>query len=92
MTYKAYVDDIFLVAKSGKAPEGYRKMSRESGFVKHGDILRRLAKDPLRAGHCQAKAIIVWIQDPEVAERTMAEDAKRGRSGGGDLRRTSIPT
>jgi hypothetical protein len=73
MTYKAYIDNIY--AKTGKTPEDYRKMASEKGLVKYGDLLEWLKTDCGR-GHGHANAIILYIQNPTVAKKKMAEDAK----------------
>jgi hypothetical protein len=74
MTYKAYIDNI--KAKTGKTPEDYRKMANEKGLTKYGDLLKWLKTDR-GLGHGHANAIILYIQNPELAKRKMAEDAKK---------------
>ena len=76
MTYKAYIDNIF--AKTGKTPEDYLKMAKEKGLAKHGELLKWLKAD-CGLGHGHANAIILYIQNPELAKRKMAEDAKRAK-------------
>ena len=73
MTYKAYIDNIF--AKTGKTPEDFRKMAKEKGLSKYGELLKWLKTD-CGLGHGHANAIILYIQDPELAKKKMAEDAK----------------
>ena len=75
MTYKAYIDNIYT--KTGKHPEDYRRAAKEKGLAKHADLLKWL-KTECGLGHGHANAIILYIQDPELAERKMAEDAKKG--------------
>lgn len=76
MTYKAYIDNIF--AKTGKAPEDYRRMAKERGLAEYGELLKWLKVD-CGLGHGHANAIILYIQDPELAKRKMVEDAKRAK-------------
>ena len=74
MTYKAYIDNIH--AKTGKTPEDYLKMAKEKGLVKYGELLRWLKTD-CGVGHGHANAIILYIQNPQLARKKMAEDAKK---------------
>jgi Domain of unknown function (DUF4287) len=74
MTYKAYLDNIR--AKTGKTPEDYRKMAKEKGLAKYGELLDWLKND-CGLGHGHANAIILYIQDPELAKKKIAEDAKQ---------------
>jgi len=73
MTYKAYIDNIR--AKTGKTPEDFRKMAETKGLVKYGELLKWLKTD-CGLGHGHANAVILYIQDPELGKRKMAEDAK----------------
>ena len=57
MTYKAYIDNIR--AKTGKTPEDFRKMAKEKGLVKYGDLLKWLKTD-CGLGHGHANAIIMY--------------------------------
>jgi hypothetical protein len=74
MTYKAYIDNI--QAKTGKTPEDFRKMASDKGLTKHGDLLKWLKID-MGLGHGHANAIILYIRDPELAKKKIAEDAKK---------------
>jgi Domain of unknown function (DUF4287) len=74
VTYKAYIDNI--QAKTGKSPEDYRKMAAEKGLVKYGELLNWLKKD-CGLGHGHANAIILYIQDPVLAKKKLAEDARK---------------
>ena len=74
MTYKAYIDNI--KAKTGKTPEDFRKLAKEKGFVKYGELVKWLKTD-CGLGHGHANAIILYIQNPKIAKRKMAEDAKK---------------
>jgi len=76
MTYKAYIDNIY--AKTGKAPEDYRKMAKEKGLVKSGELLKWLKTD-CGLGHGHANAIILYIQDPELGKKKIAEDTKKAK-------------
>jgi hypothetical protein len=74
MTYKAYIDNI--QAKTGKTPEDFRKLAKEKGLVKYGDLLKWL-KTECGLGHGHANAIILYIQNPELGKKKIAEDAKK---------------
>ena len=74
MTYKAYIDNI--KAKTGKTPEDYVKMAKAKGLTKYGELLQWLKTD-CGLGHGHANAIILYIQNPELAKRKIAEDAKK---------------
>jgi Domain of unknown function (DUF4287) len=76
MTYKACIDSI--KAKTGKTPEGCRRMATEKGPVKYGGLLMWLKTD-CGPGNRHASATILYIRDPEAARRKMAEDAKGGK-------------
>jgi len=76
MTYKAYIDNIR--AKTGKTPEDFRKMAETKGLVKYGELLKWLKTD-CGLGHGHANAIILYIQNPELAKRKIAEDAKKAK-------------
>lgn len=76
MTYKAYLDNIR--AKTGKSPEDYRKMAKEKGLVKYGELLKWLKTD-CELGHGHANTIILYIQNPELGKRKIAEDSKGER-------------
>ncbi|MDE1871127.1 MAG: DUF4287 domain-containing protein [Candidatus Micrarchaeota archaeon] len=77
MTYKAYIDNI--KAKTGKDPEYYRKEAKKKGLVRHGDLLKWL-KGKEKLGHGHANAIILYIQEPELARKKIAEDAKKEKA------------
>lgn len=76
MTYKAYIDNI--QAKTGKTPEDFRKMAKERGLVKYGELLRWLKTD-CGLGHGHANAIIPYIQDPEAAKKKLLADARMAK-------------
>lgn len=76
MTYKAYIDNIY--AKTGKTPEDYRKMAKEKGLVKHSELLKWL-KTECGLGHGYANAIILYIQDPRLGKKKLADDTKKGK-------------
>jgi Domain of unknown function (DUF4287) len=73
MTYKAYLDNV--QAKTGLTPEDFRRMAKEKGLVKHAELLKWL-KAERGLGHGHANAIILYIQDPGLAKRKIAEDMK----------------
>jgi hypothetical protein len=74
MTYKAYIDNI--KAKTGKDPEYYRVGASKLGLAKYGELQKWLKSD-CGLGHGHANAIILYIQDPDLAKRKIAADAKR---------------
>lgn len=74
MTYKAYIDNI--KAQTGKGPEYYRGEAKKKGLVKHGELLAWLKTD-CGLGHGHANAIILYIQNPELAKRKILEDAMK---------------
>lgn len=73
MTYKAYIDNI--KAKTGKGPEYYQAEAKKKGLVKYSELLKWLKSD-CGLGHGHANAIILYIQNPEIAKKKIAEDAK----------------
>ena len=77
MTYKAYIDNI--KAKTGKDPEYYRAVAKEKGLAKHSELLGWLKSD-CGLGHGHANAIILYIQNPELAKRKILEDAKKEKA------------
>jgi hypothetical protein len=74
VTYKAYIDNI--KAKTGKDPEYFRAEAKKKGLKKHAELLKWLKSD-CGLGHGHANAIILYIQDPELAKKKMLEDAKK---------------
>lgn len=74
MTYKAYIDNI--KAKTGKTPEDYLKEAKKKGLTKYGELLKWLKAD-CGLGHGHANAIILYIQDPELGKKKIAEETKR---------------
>ena len=74
MTYKAYIDNIR--AKTGKTPEDFRKFAKKKGLVKYSELLKWLKSD-CGLGHGHANAIILYIQNPQLAKKKLREDAKR---------------
>ena len=73
-TYKAYIDNI--KAKTGKDPEYYQARAKRKGLVKHAELLAWLKSD-CGLGHGHANAMILYIQNPELAKRKIREDAKK---------------
>jgi len=74
MTYKTYFDNIR--AKTGKTPEDFRKLAKKKGLVKYSELLNWLKSD-CGLGHGHANAIILYIQNPELAKKKIREDAKK---------------
>src|SRR5438034_9988665 len=77
MTYKAYIDNIRT--KTGKDPEYFQARAREKCLVKHAELLAWLKSD-CGLGHGHANAMILYIQNPELARRKIREDAKREKT------------
>ena len=77
MTYKAYIDNI--KAKTGKTPEDFRKLAKKKGLVKYGELLKWLKSD-CGLGHGHANAIILYIQNPQLAKKKIREDARKENS------------
>ena len=77
MTYKAYIDNI--KSKTGKGPEYFQAVAREKGLVKHAELLAWLKSD-CGLGHGHANAMILYIQNPELARRKMRDDAKKEKT------------
>jgi hypothetical protein len=74
VTYRAYIDNIY--SKTGKTPEDYRRMANGKGLTKYGELLQRL-KTECGLGHGHANAIILYIQNPRLAQRKMSEQARK---------------
>ena len=81
MTYKAYIDNI--KAKTGKDPDYFQALAKEKGLAKHGELLTWLKSD-CGLGHGHANAIVLYIQNPELAKKRSAkmQEKKRPRSNG----------
>ncbi len=78
MTYKAYIDNI--KAKTGNDPEYFRALASEKGLTRHAELLAWLKRDcGLGRGH--ANAIILYIQNPELAKKKIREDARKEKAG-----------
>ncbi len=50
-------------------------MAKKMGLVKYSELLKWL-KTEESLGHGHANAIILYIQNPEIAKKKLAEDAK----------------
>jgi hypothetical protein len=77
MTYKAYIDNI--KAKTGKDPEYFQALAKDKGLAEYGELLAWLKAD-CGLGHGHANAIILYIQNPELAKKKILEDAKNGKT------------
>jgi len=53
-------------------------MAKEKGLVKYGALLKWLKTD-CGLGHGHANAMILYIQNPAVAKRKIAVDAKKAK-------------
>ncbi len=73
MSYKAYIDNIKV--KTGQGPEYFQGEARKKKLTQHAELLAWLKSD-CGLGHGHANAIIMYIKNPELAKRKMAEDAK----------------
>ncbi|MGD0805610.1 MAG: DUF4287 domain-containing protein [Candidatus Bathyarchaeia archaeon] len=74
MTYKAYIDNI--KAKTGKSSGDFQKLAKEKGLVKYVELLAWLKSD-FGFGRGHANAIILYVQNPDLAKRKITEDAKK---------------
>lgn len=74
MTYKAYIDNIRT--RTGKDPEYFRAEAARLGLKKYGELMTWLKSDQ-GLGHGHANAIILYIQDPEIARKKIAADAAK---------------
>ena len=74
MAYKAYIDNI--KAKTGKDPEFYVGKAKNLSLTKYGELLKWRKAD-CGLGHGHANAMILYIQNPEVAKRKIAADARK---------------
>ncbi len=72
MSYKTYIDNI--QAKTGKDPEYYLLEAKKMGLTTHKELLNWLKED-CGLGHGHANAIILYIQNPELGKKKIAEDA-----------------
>jgi hypothetical protein len=77
MTYKAYIDNIR--AKTGKGPEYFQANAKKKGLTKYADLLAWLKTD-CGLGHGHANAMILYIQNPELAKKKILEDAKKEKT------------
>lgn len=84
MTYKAYIDNIR--AKTGKTPGEFLALATKKGFVKNGKVLVKHAmlltwlKTEMKLGHGHANAIIMYLRNPDMAMKKIAEDAKHEKA------------
>ena len=77
MTYKAYIDNI--KAKTGKDPEYFQAMAKEKGLAQHAELLAWLKSD-CGLGHGHANAIILYIQNPDLAKAKIREDTRKEKA------------
>ena len=77
MTYKAYIDNI--KAKTGKDPEDFLALAKEKGLTKHAELLSWLKSD-CGLGHGHANAIILYIQNPELAKKKILQDTRKEKA------------
>ena len=71
MTYRDNIE-----VKTGKTPEDFHKLAKEKGLVNYGELLKWLKAD-CGLGHGHANAIILYIQNPELAKSKILEDARK---------------
>jgi hypothetical protein len=74
MSYKAYIDNI--QAKTGKGPEYYLSEAKKKGLTTHKELLDWLKSD-CGLGHGHANAIILYIQNPDIAKKKILMDTKK---------------
>src|SRR5439155_26507396 len=65
--------------KTGKDPEYFQALAREMGRVRHAEVLAWLKSD-CGLGNGHANAMILYIQNPELARRKMRDDAKKEKT------------
>jgi hypothetical protein len=70
---------VKIKAKTGKDPEYFQALAKEKGLVKYGELLPWLKSD-FGLGHGHANAIILYIQNPELAKKKILEDAKKEKA------------
>ncbi len=74
VTYTAYIENIR--AKTGNGPEYYVAEAKRLGLTTHAQLLQWL-KAECGLGHGHANAMILYIQDPALAKRKMAAEARK---------------
>lgn len=77
LTYKVYIDNI--KTNTGKDPEYFHALAKEKGLSKYSKLLAWL-KDNFGLGRGHANAIILYIQNPEVAKMKIIEDSKKEKA------------
>jgi len=77
VTYKAYIDNI--KAKTGKDPQYFQALAKERGLTKHSELLAWLKSD-CGLGHGHANAIILYIQNPQLAQKKILADARKEKA------------
>ena len=71
MSYKAYIDNI--KTKTGNGPEYYMAEAKKKGLTTHKELLSWL-KEECGLGHGYANALILYIQQPELAKKKILMD------------------
>jgi hypothetical protein len=77
MTYKACIDNI--MAQTGNDPEYFRNLAKEKGLASYSELLSWLKSD-CGLGHGHANAIILYIQNAELAKKKILEDSKKEKA------------
>ena len=77
VTYKAYIDNI--KAKTGKDPQYFQALAKEKGLTKHSELLTWLKSD-CGLGHGHANAIILYIKNPQLAQKKILADARKEKA------------
>jgi len=77
VTYKAYIDNI--KAKTGTDPQYFQALAKEKGLTKHSELLTWLKSD-CGLGHGHANAIILYIQNPQLAQKKILADARKEKA------------
>ena len=84
MSFQAYIDNI--KAKTGKGPDDFRKLARQTGFVENGQIrpgikageIIRWLKPEFALGHGHATAIFALLKGAK-QETTKASNIRPSR-------------
>ncbi len=87
MTYKAYIDNI--KTQTGKSTDDFLAMATKKGLINDGKVVAKHAKhaelltwlkSDIGLGHGHANAIMLYLRNPELAKKKLAEDTKREKA------------
>jgi hypothetical protein len=79
MSFQAYLDNV--KAKTGKTPDDFKKLAKEKGLTKHGELVAWLKKD-FELGHGHANAITHVILEEGQPKVTTDEQIDKFFTGG----------